>query len=488
MVKHTQLRAGVGALLLLLNGGALLAASDVPLVQAARRGDLASVRALLDDGADINAPYGDGTTALHWAAYRNDTGLTDLLVRRRALVNTANDNGATPLWVACSSDSTEVILRLLQAGANPNLALPSGETPLMTAARTGNIDAVRALLSHGANVNAAEARRSQTALMWAVSQRHADVVRVLAEAGANVHARSRVWRELVNVGGDGNVFLTTDVSDNPADVVEVEQGGSTPLLFAARVGDIPSAEVLLAAGANMNDKTPAGASALVVAAHSGQGAFAAFLLQKGADPHAADAGYTALHAAVLRNDLPLVKALLAGRADPNVTVIRPTYARRSSQDYGLTNPFVGATPFWIAAIFRQPETMRVLLAAGADPLRAVRKRTALFAAVWGFRGTGFRGRASEDAILETARVAVGVGIDVNAADAAGNTALHGAALSGFDSVVQFLADQGAGLSLKNRKNETPLALTEPLPLHVYQGGSGGHKSTGALLRALGARE
>ena len=176
-----------------------------------------------------------------------------------------------------------------------NAALPSGETPLMTAARTGIVIAVRGLLSHGADVNAREGSRGQTALMWAVAQRHPDVVRLLIESGADIRARSSVRRVIVNTGTAGG-----DAAFNGSMVVPEDRGGYTPLLFAARYGDVDSAGLLLDAGADVNDTAPTGTSALVVAAHGGHTALARFLLDKGADANAADAGYTALHAAILR--------------------------------------------------------------------------------------------------------------------------------------------------------------------------------------------
>ena len=99
----------------------------------------------------------------------------------------------------------------------------------------------------------------------------------------------------------------------------VLRGGSTPLLFAARSGDVDCVRLLVAAGASVNDALPDGMSALVLAAHSGNGGAAGLLLTKGADANADGIGYTALHAAILRSDLELVKNLLAHGANPNAT-------------------------------------------------------------------------------------------------------------------------------------------------------------------------
>ncbi len=136
---------------------------------------------------------GDGATALHWAAHRDDLAIADLLIRSGARANVANDLGATPLHLACTNRSAPMVERLLAAGANASAALLNGETVLMTCARAGDAGAVKALLAHGADVNAKEREHHQTALMWAVAERHPDVVRLLIEAGADIRARSLTY-------------------------------------------------------------------------------------------------------------------------------------------------------------------------------------------------------------------------------------------------------------------------------------------------------
>ena len=161
----------------------MAAGREVRVVDAARAGDTATVRALI------------AQRALHWAGDRDDVGRAELLIRAGANVNAANDLGVTPLWAACENGSAAMTRRLLRAGADPNAALLSGETPLMTAARTGAASVVTELLAKGARANAREHSRDQTALMWAVGQRHPDVVALLLAAGADVRARTKVDRE-----------------------------------------------------------------------------------------------------------------------------------------------------------------------------------------------------------------------------------------------------------------------------------------------------
>jgi ankyrin repeat protein len=473
------------------------AASDLRLIEAVKNNNTAAVPALLKERADVNAPQGDGATALHWAVHLDNLNVAALLIRAGAHVNVANDIGVTPLYLACTNRNGEMVRKLLAARANPNATLLSGETVLMNCARAGDLGAVKALLAHGANVNAKEPSHDQTALMWAAAQRHSEVVKALVENGADVKARSRSYNQIV----------TSEVTQRTGREelnYTVPRGGSTPLLFAARSGDVESARHLLAGGADVNDALPDGTTALVLAAYSGHGPVGALLLDKGADPNAAAVGYTALHAAVLRSDLDLVKTLLAHGANPNAQITKGTPVRRLSQDFELPKTLIGATPYLLAAKFLEVQMMAVLAAGGADPRLAMKDGTTPLMAAAGVgaaananrRGlTVFDGGKVEDEGLaaEAVTSALALDTDVNAVNQAGNTALHGAASLGYDPVVQLLADKGAQINVKNARGQTPLG--------TLTGGRGPATATGAavsreiphpttadLLRKLGAVE
>ena len=235
------------------------ARADQRLADATERRDSRTFQSLLASHADVNGVQADGATALHWAVYWDEGRTVEALVAAGANVNAANDHGVTPLALAAQNRNDVIVHRLLAAGANPNATVSTGESVLMTAARAGNPDVVKALLARGAEVNSAEPGHGQTALMWAVSERHADIVLLLLNAGADASARSRVRHRTVQ--------LSTRYGDQNSvrGVTEVDLGGFTPLLFAARVGDVPSAGHLLAKGAQVNDAAPGGASALVIA-------------------------------------------------------------------------------------------------------------------------------------------------------------------------------------------------------------------------------
>ena len=466
------------ATLLLAMAGLGAAAQDTRLIDAARAADSTGVITLLEQGVSANARQADGATALHWAAHWDDAAMADALVRAGAAVHATNDFGVTPLWLACLNGSETMVATLLAAGADANAGLPSGETVLMTASRTGSAEAVRLLASHGADLNAREQARGQTALMWAVAQQHPDVVETLVALGADVHARSAPRPRRIH---------TRTAGFNPIGVVDVVQGSNTPILFAARQGNLDAARHLVAAGADVNDTAASGTSALVVAAHSGHTALALFLLEQGADPNAAEAGYSALHAATLRGDVTLAAALLARGADPNTPVERGSPGRRNSPDYVLEHDVVGATAFWLAAHFAEPGVMRALADNGADPQVVIADGTTPLmaaAAARRRREPGLAANPAEDErlVLEAARAAIDAGVDVNATDAAGNTALHTAASRRLDTVIRLLADSGADLHAVNDRGQTPLAVA---------GGRGGaDNGTVELLRrraTLGSR-
>jgi uncharacterized protein len=444
-IKHRWQLIPIAAAMIFIGAG-----ESPTLMQAARSGDRALLRTLLKQGAKVDAKEGDGTTALHWASYRDDLEGADALIRAGAPVNAANDLGATPLWAASQNGSAAMVKRLLQAGANPDLALLAGETPLMVASRSGSVAVVEQLLAAGANPDA-RGTRGQTALMWAAAQKHADVVKALIAGRADIKARSASYNEVMAVSPHGMLEYNR----------AIPHGNDTPLLFAVRSGDLASARLLVAAGADVNDADAWGVTATVLAAHSGFTEVVEFLLDRGADANLATPGFTALHEAIMRRDEKMAASLLAHGANPNTPLTTWTPTRRSSQDFNFQPVLVGASPFWLAARFTEPAMMRLLVKHGADPLfvhhadyhngesyeHRQEKTTALMAALaMGGRVNPWvpPPRAGREAqTLETVKLAVELGVDVNAVDNDGRTALDAAKALKFESVVTFLIEKGA---------------------------------------------
>jgi len=434
-----------------------------PLVAAARDADWERVAILLDSGAPINSAWGDGSTALHWSSHHDDAAATRRLLAAGADVNATTDLGTTPLWLAAENASEEMTRLLLEAGADPSIALTSGETPLVTASLTGNAAVVTLLLEAGADPNVTLTRQ-QTALMWAANQGHSAVVEALVTHGADVHARTEVSHQYVK--------SEKEQDSHPAYKYWIDEGGHTPLMFAARAGDLGSARALVNGGAKVDDLSAFGISPLIMAVHGGNVALVEFLLEQGADVNLAAAGHTALHAAVLRGNPDAVKVLLAHGADPDAVLQKPTPVRRQSTDYNFHDALVGATPLWLAARFSEPAIMAALLEAGADPhasndvsypaqrmgnnfIAEEGEISLLMAAVgmghrrlrmsWGTpeRRAGITGRDREATILEACRLAVEAGVDVNLRDAEGQSALDFARARRYQSVVEYLEGIGA---------------------------------------------
>jgi len=438
---HTQPKAGV--------------------IDAVKAGDLVQLQLLIAADEDLDLRQGDGATALHHAAHRDDLEAARLLVTAGATVRAANELGATPLWLAARNGNSAMASLLLNAGADPDSSLQMGETPLMTAARSGDLKTVSLLLDHGAAVNAAEHERQQTSLMWAAAQGHSRIVRTLIDHGANIHARTAIWDQLENTAGN----------TNPIGNFRMKHGGSSALMFAVRQGHLETAKTLIEAGANVNDHAASGTSALVVAAHSGHGSLGIYLLQQGADPNSANAGYTPLQAAVLLSQTGLAKTLLAYGADPNTALEHGTPGRRFSADYSLRYQMIGANAAWLAAKYGELEIFRTVLRYGGDPLNTPPGgMSALQASMGATRGTENRRNrvgipepddSREEAnSLEFAQLLLDHGVQVNTADSRGNTALHDAVRKRFRSVVELLIAHGADPHANNERDETPIGLAE----------------------------
>jgi ankyrin repeat protein len=481
------------------------AGPDTRLIDAARRADAGAVRRLIEQKVDVNATQPDGATALHWATHRNDPAIADLLIRAGAKVDAANEIGVTPLGLASLNASPAMVERLLKAGASPNAGR---ESAVLSAARTGNVEVMKLLLAHGGDANAKEQARGQTALMWAVAEQHPGVARVLIDHGADVTAKTVPVRTAAPRRGIGGLGGGMGGTSNGAN-------GFTPLLFAVRVGDLESVKLLTGAGANVNDATADGLSALVLATVRAHVDVAMFLLEHGADANLAGSGFTALHwasgsweteltvtsitpdregeewrtvAGLRERRVELVKALLAHGADPNARIRRPPQRVGSSKNPGLPE-LVGATPFVVAAVAGAADVMRVLADHGADlGLTTASKGTALMAAAGLGRAIG-EVLVPESDNLAAAKLLFELGaVDVNAVDTLGNSAMHYAAFMRRDSIVQLLADHGARLDVPNLYGETPLFLAEVV-IQFAGGGrtESGSTSTGTLLRKLGAR-
>jgi ankyrin repeat protein len=374
------------------------------IADAAMRGDRADVVALIKQGADVNAPQGDGVTALHWAARHGDAEMVTALVAAGANARAGTQfGGYTPLHIAAERGSASIVKALVGAGAVVDAKTATGATPLMLAAAAGDAAAIGVLLDGGANVNATETDRLQTPLVFAAANNRLDAVKLLVARGANPNAATRLT-DLAALSSNGqnpdgrNFGATT--TRRPAKVlipgVERQhmfneqvawQGGMTPFLYAVRQGYTDVARALLDAGVAVNQRKGGdNATALLVAAVNGQFDLASMLLERGADPNlTAENGVGPLYAAInlmwapragypqprahmnqTLSYLEFMTRLLEAGADPNQRVNKKVWYSNFNFDQSGVDE-AGATPFWRAAYGADVEAMKLLVSYGADP-------------------------------------------------------------------------------------------------------------------------
>jgi len=486
--------AAIAAVLLAFAGNA--AAAPQSLIEAAKTGDSAAALEMVMQKADVNAAEKDGTTPLHYAVYHNDVPLIDALLKAGAKANVTNQYGSSPLSEAAITGNADVIKKLLAAGADPNTENQDGQTPLMVIARTSNITAAKDLLSHGAKVNHVERWHDQTALMWAAAEKQPQMVKLLISHGADVNARSKLnhWQRMVTAEPRAQGRLP---------------GGLTPLLYAAREGCLECAKYLLEGKADVNLEDPEGVTPLIVAITNFHFDVAKYLIEHKADVNKWDWwGRTPLYSAVDLNTIPhggrpdmpspdatsslqLIQLLLDRGANPNARLkLFPPYRALGPDRGGDQMLTIGATPLLRAAKAGDAPAIKLLLAHGADvSLPNIYGMTPVMAAAGvGSNEIDTRGRfKTQQEAVESIDLLVKAGADVNGHETrTGATALHAAALNGWDDVIKDLVAHNADLRAQDKKGKTPL---DSAMGRAGGHGRGGttievHEATGQLIEKL----
>ena len=474
--------------------------ADSTLADLIQNGRRVAALELIEEGADVNAAQGDGTTPLHWAVYKIDTELTGRLLAMGAEPDAVNRYGSSPLAEAVKVANVPLVQMLLESGAAADAPNLDGQTALMLAARAGSVEVAQLLVEHGADVNARENWRGQTALMWAAEGRYAALTEYLIEQGADVRARA--------VANDWGAQITSEPRAQYRPT-----GGLTPLLYAARSGCVGCVSAILAAGEDIDRPTPDGVTPLMIALDNFEFDAAKRLLDEGANPHYADWwGRTALYLAVDMNTyvprapysssgfetgyqgtlssktsaMEIVRQLLAAGVEVNtqLNMHRPGRGGNSARfvDDLLTT---GATPLLRAAIMHDHEAMRLLLEHGARvDLPNVMGVTPLMAAAGiGVRDIYFGSNRSpkfdtdeliEDRVMTSFEILLAAGADINASvtdlhsrtariarssrmtDTEGQTAIYSAASRGWTRVVEFLVAHGAEVDIVDALGRSPL--------------------------------
>ena len=523
------------------------APADSRVADAAAAGNIAAVRTLIKAGADVNAAQGDGMTALHWAAMKDDALMAQALVRAGASPKAVTRLGDfTPIFFAAKNGSAAVTRALLAAGADAKTATSLGLTPLMMAAAAGNSETITLLIDKGADVNAAEKVTNETPLMFAAANNRGDAVKTLVARGADIKAASKIVdivkeQAAARVAGDSSgrgggarggapgaaaapividaatIAFAAQAGVLPSDLKALQNpgppgggnaagddstlapvdfmGGLTPLMFAARQGNMDAVVALVAAGADVNQVNPGDKSSpMLVATVNGKFDIAMYLLQHGGNPNlASTANATPLYAALnvqwaphafypqpspaqqKASHLELMEALLTAGANPNLRLAKKLWYTGYNFDQSGVDA-KGSTPFWRATQAGDLPAMKLLMAHGADPkigsiasnVRLPNGRTSadtstpppnLFtsatppAEVPGANpllmaaGAGFDGNfqvLSPLGFMPALKYLVEeLHLDVNAVDAKGYSVIHFAAFRGDNEMIKYLVSKGA---------------------------------------------
>ena len=500
---------------------------DIRLPEAVKSGNTLEVKKLLRTHVEVDSREGDGSTALHWAVTTDNLALAELLIAAHANVNAETRLAAlTPLHLACQMGGAPMIDLLIQHGALINKPNSLGTTPLMMAAASGSVPAVTTLLNYGADVNLREHVHEQTALMFAANLDRADAIKVLLAHGADANASSKVveipkinFREMKATAKSEQKAAESVTVSKKEETVKAEaihadatkpdykdppveksasakvdaakeddtiaafrkaaaernahvMGGMTPLLYAAREGNIAAATALLDGGAKIDQVSGSEHSTpLVLAIANGHYDFAKLLIDRGADVNLAnDMGVAPLYATIdvrwpphewsaepivdqeKTDYLTLMKLLLAKAANPNAQIKKQVWSRILSENRNWIDP-TGSTPFWRAAQADDVKAMEVLKAGGADPnMPSKIGTTPLMVAA----GLGWSANYSTTSPTRLAAIqyCMSLGADVNAKDTLGYTPLHGAAFVGDLKNIQYLVDHGAKIDAKTKAGDT----------------------------------
>lgn len=457
-----------------------------------------------------------GVTPLHRAAEAGDAAAIDRLLRAGANANAVTRYRVRPLSLAVLGTHVDAVRALLKGGADPNALMGEGEPVLLTAARAGNLDILKALIEAGGDVNARERFYGQTPLMWAAIEDHAAVIDELVAKGADVNARANVlegeptWR----YGRDSRNGINGEALQNFN--TNFSKGGLTALMYAAREGASGAATALVKKGADIGSADPEGFTPLLLAIMNSHFDTAAALIEAGADVNQGDrAGQTPLFALTdirsllwvynrptpKRNNaldsLDLATLLLDKGAKVDAKLTGGARRPMGGGGSGLTGR--GATPFLRAAVASDLPMMKLLLDRKADPKAASDAGVTALHAAAGLRWSDNTmssavalGFATEEASIEAINLLLERGLDVNAVDNQGATAMHGAASRGANQIIRLLVSKGARLDFKTKPvvrqqtvdNEPPLNIPGRTPLDEAIESEPARPATVALLREL----
>lgn len=420
----------------------------------------------------------------HWLVERGDVAGVTRLLEAGADPEQVSRLNTRPLELAAANGHVQLINLLIASGADSNAVDAVGETMLMSAVRSGELEAVQTLLELGADVNRRDREFQQTALMFAARAGFDEIADVMITAGAEIDTQTRIGPEprwILPNSRPGFSFGVGIVRGGlPVDrgMRPFQNGGMTALLYAVREGHTAVADRLLKAGADINGTEANEITPLLMAISNARVETATLLIERGATLDAKDwYGRSPLWSAVnVRNlyihnqtfehvvdrepVLDVIRLLLEKGADPNPrTTESPPVRNQLLATTGTLEwvDFTGQTPFISAALAGDLPTMRLLLDHGADPhIATVHGTTALMAAAGVNWVVSQSYTVGPEALLEAVALCVELGMDVNAVNSMGITAVMGAANRASDDIIEYLIAEGAELRVADVEGRTPI--------------------------------
>ncbi|HET9218537.1 MAG TPA: ankyrin repeat domain-containing protein [Terriglobia bacterium] len=438
---------------------------------------------------DVNKREVDGSTPLQWAVYRDNVAEAQRLLKAGANVSLANNYGVTAMTLASEIANPAMIKLLLDAGADANSANLDGQTALLAVARTGIVEAADLLIKAGAKVDSRDKFGGQTPLMWATARRHPKMMQFLISKGADVNARGTARDYQRHVQAEGRPK-------------NLDSGGFTSLLYAARENCLECVKVLLAAGADIDLPDPDGVSPLLLSIMNANWDISKHLILSGADVNQWDIFGEAPLFTVLGNrnqagggkggayeppnettGTQIVHMLLERGANPNMQLFfRPANLN------GVMNTR-GSTPLIRAVASADMEMIKLLLEHKADAtLSLADQQTTIIAAI--------AGRASENQAIEIVKMMKDAGVDINTVaqinhryDSRGGTALHYAVRKRWKEMIKLLASYGINMNARDQDGLTALDYTQGRGYMAFMAlQTPVYRDEAALLRELGATE
>ena len=367
---------------------------ETQFLNAVVTGDVAAIRGLVATGVPVDTADSDGEPALHLAARLEKPASVKALLDLGADPALRGPTGTTLVHMVAAYPKTLPLLEgILARGADVNARDKHGRTPLMSAVLRGHVRGARALLALGADPGLRDDQGGTVVYHFVAGiygfragEPHAEqlaLLRDLIALGVDPNAPGPYGKTAVTIAAErGLSDVLVALRDAGGSISAPDAGGLTPLQTAAVHGQRAEAMTLLASGAPLdffsavalgmeqrveaflaNDSllasailAPVKTSALSLAIRYGHAAVVRLLLASGADPNARSLWTSSLHAAIRHLPDPAILRLLIEHG-ANVDAID-----------GDMN-----TPLNFAARDDRLELAALLLAAGADPNAATER-------------------------------------------------------------------------------------------------------------------